>query len=122
MDDRLDNPMPIRWWTLLFALAVCSFSAVLLGQAKNGAVKGIQFLGQIQAVDLLHKKVTVKHGAFPGFVDQGVDDYSVDNETILKQLQSGDDIRATVYPNDGTLHGIRIVNHGRLNQQKKSVK
>ena len=122
MDDRLDNPMPIRWWTLLFALAMCPFSAALLGQAKNSAAKGIQFLGQIQTVDLSQKKVTVKHGAFPGFADQGADDYSVDNETILKQLKSGDDIRATVYPNVNTLYGIRIVGHSRLNQQKKSIK
>ena len=114
--------MPIRWWTLPVALVVFSCSASLPAQPKNSAAKGIQFLGQIQAVDLLHKKATVKHGAFPGFVDQGVDDYSVDNETILKQLQSGDDIRATVYPNDNTLYGIRIVSHSRLKQQKKSIK
>ena len=122
MDDRLDNPMPIRWLTLPFALAVCSFSAELLGQAKNSAAKGIQFLGQIQTVDLSHKKVTVKHGSIPGFADRGVAEYSVDNESILKQLQSGDDVRATVYPNDYTLHSIRIVSRSRLNQRKKIVK
>jgi Cu/Ag efflux protein CusF len=115
--------MPIRWFTLPFALAVfCCCSASLPAQPKNSAAKGIQFLGQIQTVDLLHKKVTVKHGAIPGFADKGVTDYSVDSEAILKQLQSGDDIRATVYPNDDTLHGIWIVSHSRLNQQKKSVK
>jgi Cu/Ag efflux protein CusF len=114
--------MPIRWLTLPFALAVCCFGAVLLGQANNSAAKGIQFLGQIQTVDLSHKKVTVKHGSIMGFADRGVTDYSVDNESILEQLQSGDDIRATVYPNDSTLHGIRIVSHSRLNQQKKCIK
>jgi Cu/Ag efflux protein CusF len=122
VDDRLDNPMPIRWLTVPFALAVCSFSAALLGQAKNSAAKGIQFLGQIQAVDLSHKKVTVKHGAIPSFVDRGVADYSVDNESVLRQLKPGDDIRATVYLNDPTLRGIRIVSRSRLNQQKKSLK
>ena len=114
--------MQIRWWTLPVALVVFSCSASLPAQPKNSAAKGIQFLGQIQTVDQSHKKVTVKHGSIPGFADRRVADYSVDNESILKQLQSGDDIRATVYPNEDTLHGIRIVSHGRLNQQKKSVK
>jgi len=114
--------MPVRWLALPFALAVCSFGVELLGQAKNSAVKGIQFLGQIQTVDLSHNKVTVKHSSIPGFADRGVTDYSVDNESILKQLQSGDDISATVFPNDYTLHSIRIVSRSRLNQQKKSIK
>jgi Cu/Ag efflux protein CusF len=95
---------------------------VLLAQAKTGPPKGLQFFGEIQTVDLLHKKINVKHGPIPGFADRGVADYSVDNESILKQLQSGDDIRATAFPNDNTLHGIRIVSRSRLNQQKKSVK
>jgi Cu/Ag efflux protein CusF len=109
--------MPIRWLLRLVALLVFSCGAWLLAQPK-----GIQFLGQIQAVDLSHKTVTVKHGAIAGFADRGVADYSVDNESILKQLQSGDDIRATAFPNDNTLHGIRIVSRSRLNQQKKIVK
>ena len=112
--------MTVRTLSFFFALLLCPFSMALLGQ--NSAAKGIQFFGEIQTVDLAHKRITVKHGAIPGFADRGVADYSVDNESILKQLQSGDDIRATVYPNEDTLHGIRIVSHGRLNQQKKSIK
>ena len=40
---------------------------------------------------------------------RGLSAYSVDNEAVLKSLRPGDDIRAVVYPNENTLHNIRVV-------------
>lgn len=70
---------------------------------------GIQFVGEVQSVDAAHRTAMVKHVEIPRYAAQGTSEYSVDNETALKQLRPGDDIRATVYPNDRTLHNIRVV-------------
>ena len=114
--------MWIRRFALALTCTLCLLDASSNAEGKSAALPGIQFFGQIQAVDPIHKTVTVKHGAIPGFADRETTDYSVDDDSILKRLQAGDDIRATVFQNDHTLHGIRIVSHSRLNQQKKSGK
>jgi hypothetical protein len=45
----------------------------------------------------------------PGYEAQGTSDYYVDNKAVLNRLHPGDDIRATVYPNDRTLYNLRVV-------------
>jgi hypothetical protein len=92
-----------------FAMAVICFLGLSLGaQRQRGAKRGMQFLGRIQAVDTARNTVTVKHGPIPGYTGRGTDDYSVD-DLILKRLQPGDDIRATVYPNDRALYNVKVV-------------
>jgi Cu/Ag efflux protein CusF len=106
-----------------FALAVtCSMALAppLGAQSRPATTLKIQFLGQVQTVDLEHRKVTVKHGAIHGYAERGIFDYSVADESILKRLRPGDDIRATVYPKDRTLYDLKIVY--RSSGDKKSGK
>ena len=92
----------------LFLLAACGLCCLLYSEDSRPKT-GIQFLGEIQSVDIAHHTATVKHVEIPGYAAQGTSDYSVDDEPVLKGLRPGDDIRATVYPNDGTLHNVRVV-------------
>ena len=70
------------------------------------------FTGRVEAVDSDTRIDTVKHGNVPGYMDSGTTEYSTEEEVVLKQSPPGDDIRATVYPNDWTLHRIQIVYRG----------
>lgn len=78
-------------------------------QPARPAARSIAFFGRVEAVDSDRKIVTVKHGKIVGYMDTGTTEYSTDEDAVLKRLQPGDDIRATVYPNDLTLHRIQIV-------------
>jgi hypothetical protein len=78
-------------------------------QQSRPAMRAIAFFGRVESVDPARKVVTVKHGKISGYADSGTTEYSTDADEDLKRLQPGDNIRATVYPNDLTLHKIQIV-------------
>jgi Cu/Ag efflux protein CusF len=91
------------------AIGILFAPTLVQAQQPRPAPRSIAFFGRVEAVDSDRKIVTVKHGSIPGYMDSGTTEYSTEEEAVLKRLQPGDDIRATVYPNDLTLHHIQIV-------------
>jgi hypothetical protein len=89
----------------IFALA----PAPIRAQQPRPVQRSIAFFGLVEAVDLERKIVVVKHGKVSGYVESGTTEHPTEGDTVLRRLQSGDNIRATVYPNDLTLHRIQIV-------------
>ena len=77
--------------------------------ARDGPKAGIQFLGEVHSVDVAHHTLTVKHKEIPGYAAQGISEYSIGDEAVLKRLQAGDDIRATVDAANRTLYDIRVI-------------
>ncbi len=92
-------------------LAICFLNGptVIRAQQPQPAPHAIAFFGRVEAVDFARKVISVKHGKIPGYADSGTAEYSTELEADLKRLQPGDDIRATVYPNDTTLYRIQVV-------------
>jgi hypothetical protein len=107
---RMIRIMHLR--TRIFLVAVCALCCLLSAEDSSPA-KAIEFLGEVQSVDALHHTAKIKHVDIPGYAARGTSEYSVENEAVLRKLRPGDDIRATVYPNDSTLHSIRVVYRGR---------
>jgi Cu/Ag efflux protein CusF len=105
------DPMRIPNLVLAVNLAIgILFAATLLqAQPTRPAPRSLAFFGRVQVVDSDRKVVTVKHGKIPGYMDPATTEHPTEGEAVLKRLQPGDYIRATVYPNDLTLHRIRIV-------------
>jgi Cu/Ag efflux protein CusF len=77
--------------------------------AQPSSSRSIVFFGRVEAVDSERKVVTVKHGKIPDYMDAATNEYSTEEDAVLKRLQPGDDIRATVHPNDLTLHQVQVV-------------
>jgi hypothetical protein len=77
-------------------------------------------LGRLESINSAHKTLVVKHGHIQGYAERGVGVYKVDDETVLGHLRPGDDISATVFPNDQTLYKIHVVY--RRGQPRKAVK
>jgi len=77
----------------------------------RGGKKPIAFSGRVEGVDLHLRTVAVKHGTIPGFMPAMTTDYMIDNEAMLQQLLPADEIAATVYVGDPTLHNIHVVGH-----------
>ena len=92
-----------------FILFVSCWLMPFLHAQDGHSEAGIKFLGEVQSVDAAHHTIAVKHSQIPGYEARGISEYSVEGEAAFKWLHAGDDIRATVYPNDRTLHHIELV-------------
>lgn len=94
---------------LAFALAFGIAVLPLPMGAQQAKAKSLAFFGRVESVDSERKIVRVKHGKIAGYMDSATTDFSVDEPGVLNRLRPADNIRATVYPNDLTLHQIHVV-------------
>ena len=96
---------------LIFALCgAAAPGASLPAKAESGGKRPIAFSGRVESVDLKLQTVAIKHGPIPGFMPAMTMDYPIDNKALLKQLKPDDEITATVYVGDPTLHDVSVVN------------
>ena len=92
---------------------------ILAGPAVFAAGKTpIPFSGRVESIDPKLVTVAVKHGDIPGFMPAMTMDYPVEDRTVLRKISVGDDIAATVYVGDPTLHDLRIVKHDSARQRR----
>ena len=64
--------------------------------------------GKVEAVSESTGKLTVSHGAVEGWMGAMTMAYTVDKPEILKSLNVGSQIKATVYDGDYTLHDVQV--------------
>ena len=53
--------------------------------------------------------MTVNHGKVDGWMDAMTMAYRVDKPEVLKNIKTGDQVKATVYDGDYTLHDVEVV-------------
>ena len=75
------------------------------------ARKPIRFVGRVEGLDPRLCTVAVRHDDIPGFRPAMTMDYPVETKAQLRLLSPGDEIEATVYVGDPTLHNVRIIAH-----------
>jgi|SRR5580658_7826001 protein SCO1/2 len=99
----------MRMVPLWIALAICL--AVTTGCSGPAPVekKSYTFHGKVEAVDKKAKSLTVDGENVEGWMGAMTMDYKVDDPSILDQVNPGDQIAATVYDGDETLHKVEIV-------------
>ncbi len=76
-------------------------------------VRSIAFSGTVQAVSESTGRVTVNHGAIEGWMGAMTMAYPVDKPESLKGIKAGDQISATVYEGDFTLHNVQVAPSGK---------
>ena len=74
--------------------------------------RSIAFSGKVQAVSESTGRLTVNHGAIEGWMGAMTMAYPVDKPESLKGIKAGDQISATVYEGDFTLHNVQIAPSG----------
>jgi len=73
---------------------------------------GLALVGRVQAVSESTGRLTVNHGAVEGWMGAMTMAYPVDAPESLKGIKVGDQISATVYEGDFTLHNVKVVTGG----------
>lgn len=66
-------------------------------------------LGRVEAVSESTGKLTVNHGNVEGWMGAMTMAYGVDKPEVLKKIKAGDQIKATVYDGDFSLHEVEVV-------------
>lgn len=82
-------------------------------QSSGQKPAGYVLLGRVEAVSETTGKLTVNHGNVEGWMNAMMMAYPVDKPEMLKNLKAGDQIRATVYAGDYTLHDIEVLQNSR---------
>ena len=100
-------PYSVKAAILSLGLLMCP--APIRAERAQQSLRALSFYGQIEAVHFEKGAVVVRHGKIPGYADSGTTEYSIEDLSLLNRLQPGDDIRATVYSNDLTLHHVQLV-------------
>jgi protein SCO1/2 len=80
-------------------------AAACLAQAPAGK-KSFTFHGKVEAVAA--DGITVNGEKIEGWMDAMTMKYKVDDPKILKKVKAGDEITATVYEGDFSLHKIQV--------------
>ena len=96
--------------------ATLLMAAVCLGQAAP-AKKAFTFHGKVEAVST--NSVTVNGEKVEGWMDAMTMGHKVDDPAVLKNIKVGDQITATVYEGDMTLHKLQVVPKGGGDSKSK---
>src|SRR5712691_9043455 len=95
----------------VLALA-CLFTVNSFAQDKaKGKAKSYTFHGKVEAIT--DKGLTVDGEKVEGWMDAMKMTYKVDKPDVLKMVKVGDQIMATVYEGDTTLHNVMTMPMGK---------
>ena len=95
--------------SILQSIALCSaltISVASFGQTASDK-KSHQFHGKVEAVTAEGLKVNGEK--VEGWMDAMTMSYKVDDKKVLKAVKPGDEITATVYDGDYSLHKVQVV-------------
>ena len=92
---------------LAVTAAALLLATACLGQAAPGK-KTYTFRGKVEAIKESAKSLTVNGEEVKGWMGAMTMDYKVDDPAILKKVKVGDQITATVYDGDYTLHKVQV--------------
>jgi len=110
--------MNIRRRILPTALALmCLLATNSFAQEKaKGKAKSYTFHGKVEGVT--DKGLTVDGEKVEGWMDAMTMTYKVDKPDVLKMVKVGDQIMATVYDGDTTLHNVMTMPMEKSDKQK----
>src|SRR5215469_12259753 len=94
------------------------FAAIGIAQdkAKDSKAKPLTFHGKVEAVT--DKGLTVNGEKVEGWMGAMTMTYPVDKPDVLKKVKVGDQIMATVYSGDMTLHNVEVMPPDKSGKQK----
>ncbi len=87
--------------------ATLVMAALCLAQTSSGK-KSFTFHGKVEKVNTAAGSLTIDGEKVDGWMDAMTMDYKVDDPAVLKKVKAGDQITATVYEGDMSLHKVQV--------------
>lgn len=97
---------------------VLLIAAVCIGQTATDK-KQYTFHGKVEAVDKSAKSLRVNGEKVEGWMGAMTMNYKVDDPSILDKLKPGDQIMATVYEGDYSLHKVKVMGQNAGDSKSK---
>jgi len=104
---------------LLVIALLALFPAAVCFAQSGSAKKTHMFHGKVEAVHTDTKTIRVNGEKVPGWMEAMTMDYKVDDPAVLKKVKAGDQIMATVYDGDLTLHKVEVMPSGGSDSKNK---
>ena len=87
-------------------------------QAQTSGKKAYPLKGKVEQVNTSSKTLTVTNEPIEGWMGAMTMTYPVDKPDVLKMVKVGDQIMATVYDGDTTLHNVMTMPAEKSDKQK----
>ena len=75
----------------------------------SASLKSYVFHGKVEALNAAEASVRVNGDKVEGWMDAMTMNYKIDDPRVLKNIQPGDSITATVYDEDMVLHNVQVI-------------
>ena len=98
-----------RLYQLISILTVVALMTTACFGQSAANKKAYTFHGKVEAVNKDAKNLTVNGEKVEGWMDAMTMNYKVDDPSILDKVKPGDQIMATVYEGDYSLHKVQIM-------------
>ena len=92
----------------IFVVAMMLALSVPAGQAQTAEKKAHTFRGKVEKLDAASKTMVVNGETVEGWMAAMTMTYVVDKDEPFKTVKVGDQITATVYDGDFTLHDVQV--------------
>ena len=93
---------------IIFAVVIASlFAARAMAQTESRG-RSHTLHGTVEGINDFAQSIRVNQEKIEGYSDARMATYNVDDAAILKKLEIGDRIVATIYEKDDTLYDIRV--------------
>ena len=92
-----------------FTFASAAYLTPMAGVLRAQGYKSFVFHGTVQKIDAGANSLTVDGATVPGWMDAMTRSYTVDKPEVLKTIEVGDVIEATVYDADLTLYEVHVI-------------
>ncbi len=94
-------------FAITFAIAGLFTVADVAQTSPKG--KGYFVHATVEQINDFAQSIRVKQERIPGYSEARIATYNVDDASLLKKLEVGDKIAATIYDKDDTLHDVQVV-------------
>lgn len=100
----------LRWLAPLISLILIAAAGCHSRHADEPAVRRYEVKGRIESIDLNRQRVTINHEEIKGYMDAMTMSFAVKDERMLRELKSGDQVRATlVYDSSSNLSWLEEI-------------
>jgi len=103
-----------RW----IAVSVAALLMAAIGLGQTSSQKSFTFHGKVLGVDEKAGSLNIDGENVPGWMEAMKMDYKVDDPSVLKKVKVGDQISATVYAGDYSLHKVQVMPKGDAKSKK----
>ncbi len=99
---RQNHKPPITIIVIISLMLAVVASGCRSRRANEPVARRYEIKGRVESLDFNRKRVTIAHEEIKGYMDAMTMGFAVKDETVLRELKSGDQVQATLVYDSST--------------------